>query len=91
MLAALMIFHVLLLRQFIEAMIFRRFDLSGGPREYYEFRIVDNVSGLFGQQVPVECTGGPCRTENILSKGEDGKIWKLVDSDDPRAAALKDM
>ena len=32
MLAALLIFHVLLLRQFIEALAYRRFDLSGGPR-----------------------------------------------------------
>ena len=49
MLAAIMIFHVLLLRQFIEAMIFRRFDLSGGPRRFYEFRIEDNLSGHFGR------------------------------------------
>jgi magnesium-transporting ATPase (P-type) len=32
MLAALMVFHGLLLRQFIEALYFRQFDLSGGPR-----------------------------------------------------------
>jgi hypothetical protein len=40
-----MIFHALLLRQFIEALIFRRFDLSGGPRKYYEFNIENNLSG----------------------------------------------
>jgi hypothetical protein len=48
MLAAILIFHVLLLRQFIEALAYRRFDLSGGPRGYYEFRLDDNLPGLFG-------------------------------------------
>jgi magnesium-transporting ATPase (P-type) len=52
MLAALLIFHVLLLRQFIEGLTNRRFDLSGGPRKYYEFRIRDNVTGYFGRQIP---------------------------------------
>lgn len=38
MLAAIMIFHALLFRQFMEALKYRRFDLSGGPRAFYEFR-----------------------------------------------------
>lgn len=47
MLAAIMIFHALLFRQFIEAIVYRRFDLVGGPRMWYEFRIDDNLSGMF--------------------------------------------
>jgi Ca2+ transporting ATPase len=35
MLAALFIFHALLIRQFIESMLRRRFDMAGGPFEYY--------------------------------------------------------
>ena len=45
MLAALLIFHALLLRQFIEALLMRRFDLGGGPRKWYHFSLKDNVSG----------------------------------------------
>lgn len=52
MLAAISIFHALLLRQFIEAFIYRRFDLSGGPRMFYDFRQDDNLSGMFGRQMP---------------------------------------
>jgi magnesium-transporting ATPase (P-type) len=52
MLAALMIFHALLLRQFIEAFIWRRFDLQGGPRMWYEFRVDENLSGMFGGMMP---------------------------------------
>ena len=59
MLAALMVFHGLLLRQFIEAFIFRRFDLVGGPRKWYQFRIDDNVSGMFGRQQTFACAGLP--------------------------------
>lgn len=47
MLAALMVFHGLLLRQFIEALIYRRFDLSGGPRKWYEWSIENNLAGGF--------------------------------------------
>ena len=68
MLAALMIFHALLLRQFITAIVYRRFDLSGGPRKYYEFRIDDNINGLFGRQKPVPCETVACEAENPLSK-----------------------
>jgi hypothetical protein len=37
MLAALLIFHALLLRQFVESLLTRRFDLQGGPAEYYYY------------------------------------------------------
>jgi len=60
MLAALMVFHGLLFRQFIEALIFRRFDLSGGPRKYYEFRIDDNLNGIFDRQMPKACEDEAC-------------------------------
>jgi len=47
MLAAILIFHALLLRQFIEALYYRRFDLGGGPRMWYRFSLHDNLSGMF--------------------------------------------
>ena len=47
MLAALLIFHALLLRQFGEALYYRRFDLGGGPRMWYRFSLHDNLSGMF--------------------------------------------
>ena len=75
MLAALMIFHALLLRQFITAIVYRRFDLSGGPREYYEFRIDNNVNGVFGRQKPVPCDSAACENANPVSK------MKLVDDE----------
>jgi magnesium-transporting ATPase (P-type) len=83
MLAALLIFHVLLLRQFIEALLMRRFDLSGGPRMYYEFRLEDNVSGVFGAMIPEACADAACEKEFPNSK------YKLVDN--PDLAAYKDM
>jgi hypothetical protein len=85
MLAALMVFHGLLLRQFIEALIFRRFDLSGGPREFYEFRIDDNLSGMFDAQVPAACEGGDTACTTVSPKSGN----KLVDNTDAGAVARK--
>jgi hypothetical protein len=68
MLAAILIFHALLLRQFIEAFIWRRFDLQGGPRMFYEFRIQDNLSGMFGGMIPEACTTAECEKANPISK-----------------------
>ena len=32
---AILVFHGILLRQFAEGLMYRSFDLSGGPRRYY--------------------------------------------------------
>jgi hypothetical protein len=74
-----------LLRQFIEALAYRRFDLSGGPRKFYQFRIDDNVTGWFGRQIPEECKDKACRDQFPHSK------YKLVDDPEEQYSALKDM
>jgi hypothetical protein len=47
--------------------VFRRFDLSGGPREWYEFSIDDNLSGVFGRMIPQDCDTDSCRSSHPLS------------------------
>jgi hypothetical protein len=84
MLAALLIFHVLLLRQFIEALIFRRFDLSGGPRKYYEFRLTGqpeetNLIGMFDSMKPEKCPSSGC--VQGVEEGVKDSGYRLVDND----------
>jgi hypothetical protein len=62
---------------------FRRFDLSGGPREFYEFRIPENLVGKFGAKIPEPCDTTACKTEWPISK------MKLVDN--PDLLEYKDM
>ena len=52
MLAALFIVHALLIRQFIEGLARRRFDLSGGPKMYYSYDETLNPTGKFGNPAP---------------------------------------
>lgn len=71
MLAALMVFHGLLLRQFIEALIYRRFDLSGGPRKWYEYRVEDNLEGMFGRQIAQPCDSSDTACETAFRKAQN--------------------
>lgn len=88
MLAALLVFHGLLLRQFIEAFVFRRFDLVGGPRKWYQFRIDDNVSGMFGRQQTFPCSG-EANDDAIKACKEANPISLHMLKDDPDYAQYK--
>jgi len=82
MLAALMIFHALLLRQFVEAMIWRRFDLQGGPRMWYEFRLEDNLSGMFGAQIPALCSDRTDVADVAACNKANASGYEMIDNDE---------